>query len=199
MSIDRDPQAQPASWPCRPDPQRPGLEQRRALLTRTVTWPLAWRIAGLTTTTAATIAADPAPVQAATPQAGTDAPAASYIEAILAFTSGALPRPGRVRLDVAVLVDNGNTVPIAVSVEPSPAAGHGDQVSAIAVFSERNPQHEVIRFQLGPGSAGAELGTRIRLATSQKLMAVARLADGSHWSHEVEVIVTLAACIEGDG
>lgn len=194
MSIDRDLQAQPARRLYRADPPRPGLGQRRALLVRTVSWPLAWRITGLATT-AAMVVAGPGNAQAAIRNLP-DAPAASYLEAILAFTGGVLPQPGRVKLDVAVLIDNGNTVPIAVSVEAD-AADRRD-VSTIAVFSERNPQHEVTRFHLGPGSAGSEVATRIRLATSQKLMAVARLSDGSHWSHELEVIVTLAACIEGD-
>ncbi|MEN9776006.1 MAG: hypothetical protein RL322_3076 [Pseudomonadota bacterium] len=122
--------------------------------------------------------------------------ARSYDEAIRRFTGGPLPRPGKVTLDVAVLIDNGNTVPLSVRVEhPMDPDQH---VRSIAVFSERNPQHEVLQVQLGPDSGRAEISTRIRLATSQKLMAVARLSDGSHWSHEIDVIVTLAACIEGE-
>jgi sulfur-oxidizing protein SoxY len=54
----------------------------------------------------------------------------------------------------------------------------------------------VASFGLGPHNASARVATRIRLATSQKLVAIARLSDGSHWSGEVDVIVTLAACIE---
>jgi sulfur-oxidizing protein SoxY len=42
------------------------------------------------------------------------------------------------------------------------------------------------------------VATRIRLATTQKLVAVARMNDGSFWSHTVEVIVAIAACLEGD-
>lgn len=116
--------------------------------------------------------------------------------AVRQFTGGAPVQNGRVRLDIAQLVDNGNTVPMAVSVDsPMTAADH---VVAIAVFNERNPQREVIKATLGPRAGKAQVATRIRLATSQKLVAVARLSDGSHWQQTVDVIVTLAACIEGD-
>lgn len=116
--------------------------------------------------------------------------------AIRSFTGGAKISPGRVRLDVATLVDNGNAVPVAVSVDsPMTAAEH---VAAIAIFNERNPQPDVARFTLGPRAGKAAVSTRMRLATSQKLMAVARLSDGSYWSQTVDVVVTLAACIEGE-
>lgn len=117
--------------------------------------------------------------------------------AIKAFTGGVQPKPGKVALDVAQLVDNGNTVPITVRVDsPMTAADH---VAAIAVFNERNPETGVVTFTLGPRAGKAEVSTRIRLATSQRLVAVARLSDGSFWSHSADVVVTLAACIEGDG
>ena len=116
--------------------------------------------------------------------------------AIKAFTQGALLREGRVTFEIASLIDNGNAVPILVSVaSPMTAADH---VTALSVFNERNPQRDVVNAQFGPRSGRAKLATRIRLATSQKLVAVARMNDGSCWSKTVEVIVTLAACIEGD-
>jgi sulfur-oxidizing protein SoxY len=114
--------------------------------------------------------------------------------AIRAFAGGAPVRPGKVKLDVAPLVENGNTVPITVSVD-SPMTPDA-YVKAIAVFNERNPQREVATFHLGPRAGRATVSTRIRLATSQQLVAVARLADDSFWSHSVDVIVTLAGCVE---
>ncbi len=114
--------------------------------------------------------------------------------AVRAWTGGAPVQTGRVKLDVAPLVDNGNTVPLSVSVD-SPMT-ESDHVVAIAVFNERNPQADVLRCTLGPRAGRAQLSTRIRLATTQKLTAVARLNDGSHWQHTVEVIVALAACLE---
>lgn len=71
-----------------------------------------------------------------------------------------------------------------------------DYVAGIALFNERNPQTDVAKFTLGPRCGKAQVSTRIRLATSQKLVAVARMNDGSCWFTSVEVIVTLAACTE---
>ena len=117
--------------------------------------------------------------------------------AVAAFAGGAAVKPGRVKLEIAKLVDNGNVVPVSVSVDsPMTAADH---VKAIAIFNEKNPQRDVARFTLGPRSGKAAVATRIRLATSQKLVAVAALSDGSFWSDSADVIVVLAACIEGEG
>lgn len=116
--------------------------------------------------------------------------------AIRAYTGGAPVRAGRVKLDIAPLVDNGNAVPVTLSVD-SPMTT-GDHVKVLALFNERNPQRDVARFTLGPRAGRAQVATRIRLATTQKLVALAHLSDGTWWSHTVEVIVTLAACLEGE-
>ena len=114
--------------------------------------------------------------------------------AIKQYVGDAPVRVGKVKLDVAELVENGNTVPLSVAVEsPMTATEH---VKRIAIFNERNPQRDVARFTLGPRSGRALVATRIRLATSQKLVAIAQLSDGSYWSHTADVIVTLAACVE---
>jgi sulfur-oxidizing protein SoxY len=115
-------------------------------------------------------------------------------EAIRAWTGGKPLQNGRVKLDIAPLVDNGNTVPLAVQVDSPMTAT--DHVVAIAVFNQKNPQADVVRFTLGPRAGRASVATRMRLATTQKLSAVARMSDGSCWQHTVEVIVTLAACLE---
>ena len=101
---------------------------------------------------------------------------------------------GRVVLEVQPLVENGNAVPIRVRIDsPMTVADH---VQEIVVFNERNPQRDLVRAAFGPASGRAQLDTRIRLATSQRLVALARLSDGSQWSANVDVVVTLAACIE---
>ncbi len=116
--------------------------------------------------------------------------------AIRNWTGGASVTPGRVTLDIARLVDNGNAVPLSVAVDsPMTAADH---VVAVAIFNEKNPERDVARFHFGPRSGRAAASTRIRLATSQNLVAIARMSDGSHWSATVDVLVTLAACVEGD-
>ncbi len=102
---------------------------------------------------------------------------------------------GRVRLEIAPLVENGNAVPVAVSVD-SPMTDV-DHVQEIVLFNERNPQREVARFALTPAQPRAQVATRIRLAQSQRVVALARLSDGSRWQAQAEVIVTLAACVEG--
>jgi sulfur-oxidizing protein SoxY len=114
--------------------------------------------------------------------------------AINAFAAGMPVHPGKVTLEVSTLVDNGNAVPLTVRVDsPMSAADH---VTAIAIFNEKNPQTDVATFTLGARAGKAEVSTRIRMATSQKLVAVARMSDGSFWSGGADVLVTLAACIE---
>ncbi len=101
---------------------------------------------------------------------------------------------GKVKLDVPPLVENGNTVPMTVSVA-SPMTAE-DYVKSIHVFNEKNPQPNIGNFYLGPKAGRAQVSTRIRLADSQKIVAIARLSDGSFWSVSADVVVTLAACTE---
>lgn len=115
--------------------------------------------------------------------------------AIEAFTRGEAPVPGRVTLDLPRLVENGNAAPLTVTVD-SPMTAE-DHVRRIAVFNERNPQPNVITVLLGPHSGRASVSTRIRLATSQRITAVAETSDGRFHVGSADVIVTLAACVEG--
>jgi sulfur-oxidizing protein SoxY len=71
-----------------------------------------------------------------------------------------------------------------------------EHVKRIAVFNEKNPQPSVATFHLTPRSGRANVTTRIRLADSQKIVAITELSDGTFWSAQADVIVTLAACIE---
>jgi len=101
---------------------------------------------------------------------------------------------GKVKLDLPPLVESGNVVSVSVSVESPMTAS--DHVKAIHVFNERNPQPNVIGVRFGPRAGRASLSTRIRLADSQTVTAIAELSDGSFWSDSVSVIVTLPACVE---
>lgn len=140
----------------------------------------------------AALGAVAAPVRARAKGDLSDAP--SLRRMLQQFAAGAPVRVGKVRLDVAELVENGNGVPIAVVVD-SPMTS-SDHVASIAVFTAANPQPEVAEFRLGPRAGVARVGTRIRLATSQKVLAAARMSDGSVWIDTVDVLVALAACIE---
>jgi sulfur-oxidizing protein SoxY len=103
-------------------------------------------------------------------------------------------REGKVKLDLPPLVENGNVVPLTVSVE-SPMTP-ADHVKAIHVFNEKNPQPHVFSARLGPQNGKAVIGTRIKLADTQKIIAIAETSSGAFWSASADVIVTLAACIE---
>jgi sulfur-oxidizing protein SoxY len=103
-------------------------------------------------------------------------------------------RKGKVTLDLPPLVENGNTVPLTVIVD-SPMT-KADHVKAIHVFNEKNPQPNVVSMQLGPRAGKAHVSTRVRLAGTQTLTAIAEMSDGTYWSDSQEVIVTLAACLE---
>jgi sulfur-oxidizing protein SoxY len=103
-------------------------------------------------------------------------------------------KTGKVKLDIPPLVENGNTVPMTVSVA-SPMAPE-DHVKSIHIFNEKNPQPNIGNFYLSPQAGRAQVSTRIRLADSQKVVAIAKLSDGTFWSASVDVVVTLAACTE---
>ena len=119
---------------------------------------------------------------------------AAMQEAIRQVVGSVRVTPGRVKLDLPPLVENGNTVPIAISVES--AMSPADHVKAIHVFNEKNPQPDVVSFHLGPRAGRASVATRIRLADTQTVVAIAELSDGSFWSARTPVVVTLAACLE---
>lgn len=114
--------------------------------------------------------------------------------AIKAVTKGAAIQKGKVALDLPPLVENGNTVSMAVSVD-SPMT-KDNFVKAIHVFNEKNPQPNIISVKLGPRAGKAHVSTRVRLADTQKVIAIAEMSDGTFWSDTQEVIVTLAACLE---
>jgi sulfur-oxidizing protein SoxY len=103
-------------------------------------------------------------------------------------------RKGRVTLDIPPLVENGNTIAMSVAVE-SPMT-ETDYVKAVHVFNEKNPQPDIISVHLGPRAGKAAFATRIRLADSQNVLAIAEMSDGSLWSGDADVIVTIAACLE---
>ena len=113
---------------------------------------------------------------------------------IRAITGGPAPQAGRVKLDVPELVENGNAVAMTVGLGPDVPAGA--VLTDIHVFADGNPRPGVAHFRFGPLSGGGKVSTRIRLATSQTVHAIAVFADGSCWHDSVSLVVTLSACLD---
>ena len=111
-------------------------------------------------------------------------------------TGGVLPQVGRVSLTLPTLAESGHSVRLRVRVEsPMTPQAH---VKRIHIFSEKNPRPVIARFSLGPRAGRAEVHTRIRLAGTQQVVAVAVMNDGTAWMASAEVVVTAAACVEGN-
>lgn len=102
-------------------------------------------------------------------------------------------RKGRVKLELPRLAENGNVVPATVSVE-SPMTEQ-DYVRAIHMFSEKNPLPRILEMKLGPHNGRAVVSVRIRMATTQQVLAVAEMSDGTLWSAAVDIDVTVSSCI----
>jgi sulfur-oxidizing protein SoxY len=121
-------------------------------------------------------------------------PSNGFAEMLRKVTGGAPVNPGRVAVDTPRLADNGHSVPLRIRVE-SPMTAK-DHVASITLLSERNPRPLMATFHLGPGAGRAEVATRVRLNGSQRVLAIARLSDGSLWSGSAEVEVTESACLD---
>jgi sulfur-oxidizing protein SoxY len=111
--------------------------------------------------------------------------------AILEVTGGAPLQQGVVRLDLPMMVENGNAVGMTVGVDDPPSP-----VRSLHVFADGNPLPNVLHAAFGPAAFRPQVITRIRLASSQTVHAVAVLQDGACWTGSVDLVVTLAACLE---
>ncbi|MBL8520363.1 MAG: thiosulfate oxidation carrier protein SoxY [Betaproteobacteria bacterium] len=127
---------------------------------------------------------------------GAHADEADFDKAMRSFLAGAKPIESRVTLRIEPLVDNGNSVPVTVAVDHPMAADL--HIREIALFNEKNPQPDIAVFQLTPMNGRAEVVTRIRLAGTQRVAAIARASDGQCYLRTLDVIVTTAACVEMD-
>jgi sulfur-oxidizing protein SoxY len=121
--------------------------------------------------------------------------ATPFVEAMKNFIGEAPAQAGRVKLDIPPISENGNSVNVIITVE-SPMTD-ADHVKTIGLFAEKNPYPDVARFHLKPSAGQAKVSTTIRLATSQRVSAVAIMSDGSAFTDEHEVLVTLSACLDG--
>ncbi len=100
---------------------------------------------------------------------------------------------GKVQVIVPAISENGYSVPVAVEVD-SPMTRE-DHVRRLVVVSEANPLAVIAQFDLGPLAGLARVNTRVRLADSQRIYAVAEMNDGTLWTGYDHSIVTLAACV----
>jgi sulfur-oxidizing protein SoxY len=108
------------------------------------------------------------------------------------FTGGAAPVEGKVKLDLPEIAENGNTVPITVSVD-SPMTD-ADYVKEVIVLADGNPNAGVATFHFNPASGVAEANTRIRLANTQNIVAIAKTNDGKFYTAKKQVKVTIGGC-----
>ena len=110
------------------------------------------------------------------------------------ITGGAKPEERDVEIDIPQIAENGNSIPARFRVA-SPMTPD-DHVSAIHILCERNPRVQVATFLLGPQSGRAEISTRIRLAGTQNVTAVAVLSGNRYRIGSTPVLVTAAACLD---
>jgi sulfur-oxidizing protein SoxY len=108
------------------------------------------------------------------------------------FTGGKVPVAGKIKLDLPEIAENGNTVPITVTVE-SPMTEQS-YVSDVILLADGNPRAGVATFRFTPVSGVAEANTRIRLANTQNIVAIAKMNDGSFFTASKQVKVTIGGC-----
>lgn len=119
----------------------------------------------------------------------------SMAELIARVTEGAAPERRAVSFDIPRLVENGNSVDVAIRVE-SPMS-EADHVRWIHVIAEKNPFPDVARFHLSPRAGRADVRATLRFATSQKVAVIAALSSGGYVMDDADIVVTLSACIDG--
>ncbi|MFN7025149.1 MAG: thiosulfate oxidation carrier protein SoxY [Pseudorhizobium sp.] len=111
---------------------------------------------------------------------------------IMEFTGGKKPETGKITLTAPEIAENGNTVPVSVEVES--AMTDGDLVESVMLVADGNPNPEVATFHFTALSGTAAATTRMRLAKTQNVIAVAKMADGSVFMDKKEVKVTIGGC-----
>jgi sulfur-oxidizing protein SoxY len=112
--------------------------------------------------------------------------------AISKFAGGATPQTGKISLNTPEIAENGNTVPISFSVE-SPMTDE-DHVKEVLILADGNPNPGVAKFNFTSMSGEAQAATRVRLAKTQNVVAVAKMSDGSVYMDKKEIKVTIGGC-----
>ncbi len=110
----------------------------------------------------------------------------------LAARAKGTPKEGKVTLKAPEIAENGNAVPVTISVESE--MSEQSYVKALYVAADGNPNPGVITYEFTPMSGKAQVQFRTRLAQTQKLFAVAEMNDGSLYMASREVKVTIGGC-----
>lgn len=119
------------------------------------------------------------------------ADADATMKAIDAFAGGE-PAMGTITLDAPEIAENGNTVPITISVDSPMTADN--YVESVAIYAEGNPTPSVVVYNFTPMSGEASATTRMRLAKTQNVIAVAKMSNGDVFMDKREVKVTIGGC-----
>ena len=120
----------------------------------------------------------------------------SILETLIHDVTGGAPvHDGNMILELPRVADNGNSVALKVAVDSPMSAD--DYVKSIHLFAPENPRPVIARYYLNPRSGRAEISTRIRLAATQEVIALAAMSDDSFRKAGAKVIVAVAACIDG--
>ena len=115
------------------------------------------------------------------------------VEKVMAeFAAGAEPQTGKITLTTPEIAENGNTVPVSVEVES--AMTDGDLVESVMILADGNPLPNVATFHFTAMSGAAAATTRMRLARTQNVIALAKMSDGSVYMDRKEVKVTIGGC-----
>ncbi len=115
-----------------------------------------------------------------------------FEKVIAQFTGGRTPAQSRVHLDLPKIADDGGSVPMTITVD-SPMTEQSHVVDVLVV-AEKNPRAHVVTFHFSPASGVAEVSTRIRLAQTERVIAIAKMNDGSVYMDRKEVTVTVGGC-----
>jgi sulfur-oxidizing protein SoxY len=113
---------------------------------------------------------------------------------VVELTKGAAVDEGGIEVQLPQIAENGNSVPMRITVDHSMAPA--DFVAAIHIIAERNPRPLVASFHLKPEAGRAEISTRVRLAGTQTVRVLAAMSDGRFRMSQTDVLVTAAACLD---
>lgn len=123
---------------------------------------------------------------------GARADEAAAEKSLMEITGGKTPATGTITLNAPEIAENGNTVPISVSVDSEMT--EASYVESVTLLADGNPNPDVATFHFSPMSGEATATTRMRLAKTQNVIAVAKLNDGSVFMDKKLVKVTIGGC-----